>query len=103
MWHHPYVAARRIATDHADIGMSVALARTYFFEHCTGFSMAFASLVGRDGELFRKECKTAGKRLYVWTVNKRPEMIEATKWGVDAILTDRTNDLVKLRKEMKST
>jgi len=105
LWHPSFVEpAKRILPECGiiHIGMSVALARTYFFEHCTGFSMAFASLVGRDGELFRKECKTAGKRLYVWTVNKRPEMIEATKWGVDAILTDRTNDLVKLRKEMKT-
>ena len=35
------------------------------------------------------------------TVNKRNEMIEATKFGVDAVLTDRTNDYVKLRTEMQ--
>ena len=63
-----------LALTAADIGMSVALARNYFFQHCEGFSMAFASLVGRDGELFRKQCKDAGKKLFVWTVNKRPEV-----------------------------
>lgn len=38
----------------------------------------------------------------VWTVNKRSEMIEATKWGAKAILTDRTADFLKLRDEMES-
>ena len=38
----------------------------------------------------------------VWTVNKRAEMIEATKWGVKAILTDRTAEYLKLRNQMES-
>jgi hypothetical protein len=38
--------------------------------------------------------------LYVWTVNSRREMIEATKWGARAILTDRTDALLALRAEM---
>jgi glycerophosphoryl diester phosphodiesterase len=36
----------------------------------------------------------------VWTVNKRAEMIEATKWGAKAILTDRTAEFLKLREQM---
>ena len=61
-----------------------------------------------------------GKELFVWTVNARNEMIEATKvrqaasclvvgieskfgaqWGVSAILTDRTADYLELRASMK--
>lgn len=39
--------------------------------------------------------------LTVWTVNARNEMIEATKWGAKAILTDRTKALLDLRAEMQ--
>lgn len=38
----------------------------------------------------------------VWTVNKRAEMIEATKWGAKAILTDRTAEFLQLRQQMES-
>jgi hypothetical protein len=31
-----------------------------------------------QGEKFRKECKAAGKKLLVWTVNRREEMIEVS-------------------------
>lgn len=104
----------------AHIGMSPALARRYFWDACGSFSMNFACLVGSDGELFRKECKLSGKDLCeslaarlegengaddaapdVWTVNKRSEMIEATKWGAKAILTDRTAEFLELRAQME--
>lgn len=37
----------------------------------------------------------------VWTVNKRSEMIEATKWGAKAILTDKTAEFLALRAQME--
>lgn len=62
--------------------------------------MSFACLVGREGEAFRKACRTEGKDLLVWTVNKRNEMIEATKWGAKAVLTDNTAEFLALRSQM---
>lgn len=105
LWHPKYVEpATRILPyiRLTHIGMSPVLARKFFWDACSAFSMNFACLVGRDGELFRQECKAAGKDLYVWTVNKRAEMIEATKWGAKAILTDRTADFLKLREDMEN-
>lgn len=114
----------------AHIGMSPAIARRYFWDACDTFSMNFAGLVSDEGVKFRKELQAAGKvsrkfpsalghhfpprglahhdclpRLHqdltVWTVNARNEMIEATKWGAKAILTDRTKALLDLRAEMQ--
>lgn len=121
LWHPKYVepAVRILPYIRlAHIGMSPALARRHFWDACGSFSMNFASLVGSDGELFRKECKLGGKDLCespryerqendtdevidVWTVNKRSEMIEATKWGAKAILTDRTAEFLQLRAQME--
>ncbi|KAL8292315.1 hypothetical protein RQP46_001781 [Phenoliferia psychrophenolica] len=84
------------------IGVSIELAKLYFWDSCGAFSMLFSVLVGSEGEAFRAECKAAGKDVYVWTVNKRPQMIEAAKWGVHAILTDRPAEVLSLRKEMES-
>ena len=38
----------------------------------------------------------------VWTVNRQDEMVEATRWGVKAILTDYTADLRRLREAMSA-
>jgi phosphatidylglycerol phospholipase C len=104
LWHPKYLGPAVELLPYiriAHIGMSPAMARKYFWKHCTSFSMNFSCLVGSDGEQFRKECKAEGKDIYVWTVNKRAEMIEATKWGAKAILTDRTAEFLKLRDEME--
>lgn len=38
-----------------------------------------------------------------WTVNAPIEMIEATRWGVDVILTDKTKTWLDLRETLRST
>ncbi|KAI9600955.1 hypothetical protein H4Q26_000749 [Puccinia striiformis f. sp. tritici PST-130] len=83
------------------IGTSPSTARKYFWESCSGFSMKFSCLVGFEGQKFRQDCIKYHKSLFVWTVNDRLEMIEASKWGVDAILTDKTADYLELRRQMK--
>ncbi len=40
----------------------------------------------------------AGKSLYVWTVNRRAAMIRLAEWGVDGIISDRTDMLVRTLK-----
>ena len=71
--------------------MSVRFAREYFWDTCDGFSMYFSCLVGREGQKFREDCKRSGKKVMLWTVNRREEMIEVGK-----ILNDRTLTSVKL-------
>lgn len=85
----------------AHIGNSPSVATKYFWDSCDGFSMKFSCLVSGEGVEFRRRCKAEGKALLVWTVNQRSEMIEAAKWGVDAILTDKTQLYLQLRQQMK--
>jgi len=105
LWHTIFL---RAALEHVPdlarchIGCSPWVARNFFWHDCTSFSMWFATLVTADGQAFIREANAAGKNVYVWTVNRRDEMIEATRWGVKAILTDDTAMLHSLRKEMAS-
>ncbi|GAA96211.1 uncharacterized protein L969DRAFT_91664 [Mixia osmundae IAM 14324] len=104
LWHNKFVEPALTILPSlrlAHIGVSTALARKYFWA-CSAFSLNFSALVTKDGEDFRRECKNANKEVYCWTINKRNEMIEATKWGVDAILTDRTAEYLKLRDQMRT-
>ncbi|UZJ51886.1 hypothetical protein CBS101457_001206 [Exobasidium rhododendri] len=83
------------------IGGSPTTARTYFWNHCDGFSMWFPSLVGTEGQSFIQQARDEGKDVFVWTVNRKDEMIEATRWGVKAILTDKTDLFQDVRKNMQ--
>ncbi|KAK4699051.1 phosphatidylglycerol phospholipase C, partial [Phenoliferia sp. Uapishka_3] len=104
LWHPKYLDPAKAILPYArriHIGVDTNFVRKYFWDDCDGFSMRFGCLVGKDGQAFRAECKAAGKDVYVWTVNNRKEMIEATKWGARGILTDRTAEYLSLREEMK--
>lgn len=104
LWHPKFLAP---AMEHlpslrrTHIGGSPSLAKQYFWDTCNGFSMYFASLVPEEGQQFLRGCQAAGKEVMVWTVNRPDEMVEAARWGVDAILTDRTDLLKQLRREMQ--
>jgi glycerophosphoryl diester phosphodiesterase len=39
--------------------------------------------------------RSAGKKILVWTVNRREEMLNLTSWGVDGIISDDTKLLVE--------
>lgn len=54
--------------------------------------MAHQSLVTRK---LLGEVHDAGKRLYVWTVNRRSTMVRLAGWGVDGIISDRTDVLTQ--------
>lgn len=104
LWHPKFIEpSSRLLPDlkRAYIGNSPSMARKYFWDSCHGFSMKFSCLVGWEGLAFRQDCKQAGKSLLVWTVNDRQEMIEACKWGVNAILTDKTAAYLDLRRQME--
>ncbi|CAE6428854.1 unnamed protein product [Rhizoctonia solani] len=105
LWHPKFIepATRVLPTlRRAHIGMNPRIARQYFWNSCESFSLDFCSLSTGEGEKFRKECKAAGKKLLVWTVNKREEMIEASRWGVDVILTDVTSVWLQLRQQLQA-
>jgi glycerophosphoryl diester phosphodiesterase len=49
-----------------------------------------------------KEVHNAGKHLITWTVNDKRSMLRLANWGVDAIISDKTELLVKtLRPDQK--
>ena len=45
-------------------------------------------------ELIR-DVHNAGKSLFAWTVNQEAEMLRLAEWGVDGIISDKTDLLVK--------
>lgn len=82
------------------IGISPMLARQYFWDACEGFSIAFAMLIGPEGQQFIRDVREAGKEVCVWTVNDPNEMRMAMSWGVKAVLTDKVAKFVELREEV---
>ncbi|KAH7887507.1 PLC-like phosphodiesterase [Phlebopus sp. FC_14] len=100
LWHPRFAAfakARLPYCRRSHIGVSTSLARKYFWEDVEVFSMAFATLTSADGLKFRNECKAAGKKIMVWTVNEAEHMMECVRWGVDVVLTDVTKRWLDLR------
>jgi glycerophosphoryl diester phosphodiesterase len=62
------------------------------------YVIAHESLV--DEQLIA-EVRKAGRRLFIWTVNDRNNMLRAAKWGVEGIISDETELLVTtLRPQM---
>ncbi|KAI0268169.1 PLC-like phosphodiesterase [Gloeopeniophorella convolvens] len=103
LWHPRFVTAAKVHIPYckrSHIGAGPDIARKYFWDDCDAFSMWFPGLATADGEKFRRECKKAGKQLMVWTVNDPSQMMEAVRWGVDAILTDVTKTWLQLRKAL---
>ena len=41
------------------------------------------------------EVHRTGKQVFVWTVNRAEDMVRLAKWGVDAIISDDTELLVR--------
>jgi glycerophosphoryl diester phosphodiesterase len=103
LWHPIFI---RPAYEHLPLlrryhsGISPRLARQYFWEACEGFSIAFAMLIGPEGQQFIRDVREAGKEVCVWTVNDPSEMRAAMAWGVKAVLTDKVGAFVKLRDEV---
>ncbi|KAL9713164.1 hypothetical protein Ac2012v2_004405 [Leucoagaricus gongylophorus] len=105
LWHPrflPFAKHRLPYCRRSYIGYSVAIARKYFWKDCHAFSISFASLTTADGQKFRQECKVAGKNIMVWTVNEPAHMMEAVRWGVNAIITDVTRTWLDLRVALHS-
>ncbi len=55
------------------------------------------SAVGACGPGAGRAVHAAGKKIMVWTVNRAERMRVLAEWGVDAIISDDTELLVRLR------
>jgi glycerophosphoryl diester phosphodiesterase len=105
LWHPRFLASAKAHLGYCRrsyIGNSPYFARKYFWHEVDTFSMAFPALTTTDGQKFRQECKAGGKGVMVWTVNEPDHMMEAVRWGVDAILTDVTKTWLDLRSALHS-
>ncbi|KAH7105589.1 PLC-like phosphodiesterase [Auriculariales sp. MPI-PUGE-AT-0066] len=100
LWHPRFIEPARRLLPYAirsHIGLSPYIAREYFFKDVQNISIAFSALCTVEGQRFLQECKASKKKVMVWTVNSPDQMVEATRWGVDAILTDVTKTWLDLR------
>lgn len=105
LWHSTFISPARQHVPYlrrAHIGRSPATAKKYFWHHVEAFSMEFGALCSTEGQKFIAKCAGAGKKVLVWTVNKREEMMEAVRWNVHAILTDVTVVWIELRNKLQS-
>jgi len=84
------------------IGKSPYIARTYFWKSCDSFSMNFSALATMEGDRFRRDCREAGKKLMVWTVNDPKQMMECIRWEVDVVITDVPKTYLDLRATVDS-
>ncbi|KAG5648717.1 hypothetical protein DXG03_000064 [Asterophora parasitica] len=106
LWHPRFLSYAKTRLPYCRrsyIGDSPYIARKYFWADCDAFSMAFGALTTADGQRFRVECKAAGKKLMVWTVNKPDHMMEAVRWEVNVIITDVTKTWLDLRTALQGT
>ncbi|KAK0230250.1 PLC-like phosphodiesterase [Armillaria fumosa] len=100
LWHPRFLSHAKALLPYcrrSHIGESLYLSRKYFWDDCEVFSVRFGVLTSADGQKFREECKTANKKIMVWTVNNPEHMMEAVRWGVASILTDVTKTWLDLR------
>ena len=82
LWHPRFIPHAKTILPYCKrsfIGVSLTWAREYFWESCAVFSINFTILASWEGARFREECKRAGKKVAVWTVNEREQMLEV-RW-----------------------
>ncbi|KAK7036749.1 hypothetical protein VNI00_011415 [Paramarasmius palmivorus] len=105
LWHPSYLPVAKSILPYCRrsyLGVSVSIARRYFWDDCDTFSIVMPALSNREGQQFIAECKKNGKRIMVWTVNDPNRMVEACRWGVDVILTDVTKTWLDLRETLQA-
>ena len=79
LWHPRFIPHAKTILPYCKrsyIGVSLPWARQYFWDSCEVFSVNFSILATREGGRFREECKRAGKKVAVWTVNEPVQMLE---------------------------
>ena len=72
VWHPAFLRAASIIMPYAQfahLGCVPQLARELCWQSCSYFMMSYACLQTDEGQRFIKDCKAAGKKVGVWTVN----------------------------------
>ncbi|CAG8546549.1 1341_t:CDS:2 [Paraglomus occultum] len=80
------------------IGMSLQVAETYFPD-VAGYNLLFVSLSGFHAQKFIDNARANGKLVFVWVVNHRGSYNYCRRRGVDGVMTDWTEYLLKLDAE----
>ncbi|ORZ04373.1 PLC-like phosphodiesterase [Absidia repens] len=99
IWHHDFLAkVKELFGDKYKtcfIGLSITAARRRFLKECDGVSVPFAALADEDGASFIAEAHQLGKKVFTWTINDVEQMVCAVGWGVDGIVGDHVDVMVK--------
>jgi hypothetical protein len=104
LWHPKFVGpALSIlpALKRCFIGIDLTLAsHPIFWENMHAFSIAFQYLSTWEGKQFRERCQREGKGVYSWTLNRQEQWALAAQWDIDAVMTDKPLDYLKVRQEV---
>jgi len=104
LWHTKFILPAKTHLPYLSlsyIGLDLEAAREYFWESCDVFSIFFNVLTTVEGERFRKDAAAAKKKIMVWTVNEPLQMMEAARWSISVILTDKPQVWLDLRKKLE--
>ncbi|KAI9320055.1 PLC-like phosphodiesterase [Dichotomocladium elegans] len=77
------------------IGLSLEAARKYFVDTVDVVSMPFAALADKDGREFIADIHKRGKRVATWTINDVEQMHVCVALGVDMVIGDHVDVMVK--------
>lgn len=100
-WHYPRVVAHRgggtLAPENTLAGIRTAASFGHEMVGCVSLHVAHRAL----DELLVGEIRSAGLRILAYTVNDPARARELAAWGVDAICTDRIDEITDILLEME--
>jgi phosphatidylglycerol phospholipase C len=98
IWHHDFLARTQALFQDkykiCFIGLSLPAARR-LMDRLDYLSVPFAALADDDGRCFIDEAHALHKRVFTWTINDVEQMACAVSWGVDGIVGDHVDVMVK--------
>ncbi|KAI8328058.1 PLC-like phosphodiesterase [Chlamydoabsidia padenii] len=104
IWHHDFLAKTQALFDTkyktCFIGLSLTAARRRFLDHVDYLSIPFAALADDDGQQFIDQVHTLNKKVFTWTINEIEQMTCARMWGLDGIVGDHVDVMVKQMESM---
>ena len=96
IWHVDFLPmAQSIGLPICFIGLSLAAARKHFLHTADYLSMPFAALADSDGQAFIEEAHALNKRVLTWTINDVDQMHQCLAMGVDAVVGDHVELMIK--------
>ncbi|KAI9497071.1 PLC-like phosphodiesterase [Zychaea mexicana] len=96
IWHVDFLPeAQKIGFPICFIGLSLAAARKHFLHTADYLSIPFAALADADGHAFLKEARSLNKKVITWTINEVEQMHECLALGVDGVVGDHVELMIK--------